>query len=333
MAGESFRLHLVRSEPGEFDGPEVASLSGFAGAEPDDGARAELADLGGRAAPSEEAAVADLRTAGESTAAATSVSAAELASAGGDAPTERTGRSATVADFGRKIGTGGARTAGERRSGRRAARRPDSGEPTGPERRAARDARARADAGGPSRSAPGRAPEHEPEPLVEPEHEPASPSARRQARVDRAAEKAQAAIDADPVGVAREICLRLLTERARTRHELAQALQRRGIPDEAATTVLSRFDEVGLIDDAAFAGQWVRSRHRARGLSRRAIAMELRRKGVDDEVAGEALAEVDGDAEEERAYELVVRKLRTVAADTPERAEGGGAAARRDARP
>ena len=317
MAGESFRLHLVRSEPGEFDEPEVAPLSGFAGAEPDDGARAELAELGDRAAPS-EAAVADLRTAGESTAAATSVSAAELASAGGDAPAERTGRSATVADFGRKIGTGVARTAGERRSGRRAARRPETGEPTGAERRAARDARARADAVRPSRSAPGRAPDHEPEPVVEPEHEPASPSARRQARVDRAAEKAQAAIDADPAGVAREICLRLLTERARTRHELAQALQRRGIPDEAAATVLSRFDEVGLIDDAAFAGQWVRSRHRSRGLAKRAIAMELRRKGVDDEIAGEALAEVDVEAEEERAYQLVVKKLRTMAVGTPE---------------
>lgn len=124
--------------------------------------------------------------------------------------------------------------------------------------------------------------------------------------------------DADPVAAAREICLRLLTDRSRTRHELAQALTRRGVPDDAADTVLSRFDEVGLIDDAAFAGQWVRSRHNHRGLARRAIAMELRRKGVDDEVAGEALEEVDDDSEARRARELVDRKLRTVPADTPE---------------
>ncbi|QNG55660.1 regulatory protein RecX [Pseudonocardia petroleophila] len=124
--------------------------------------------------------------------------------------------------------------------------------------------------------------------------------------------------DADPLVAAREICLRLLTDRARTRHELAQALRQRGVPDEAAESVLSRFDEVGLIDDAAFAGQYVRSRHTYRGLSRRAIAMELRRKGVDDEVAGEALEEVDPESEEQRARELVDRKLRTVPADTPE---------------
>jgi regulatory protein len=118
--------------------------------------------------------------------------------------------------------------------------------------------------------------------------------------------------DADPVSLAREICLRLLTDRARTRQELAQALRRKGIPDDAAGTVLERFDEVGLIDDAAFAGQWVRSRHAHRGLARRAIAMELRRKGVADEVAGEALAEVDGESEERRARELVDRKLRSM---------------------
>ena len=124
--------------------------------------------------------------------------------------------------------------------------------------------------------------------------------------------------DADPVSAAREICLRLLSDRSRTRQELAQALSRRGVPDEAAASVLERFDEVGLIDDAAFADQWVRSRHNHRGLARRAIAMELRRKGVDDEVASQALAEVDADSETRRARELVDRKLRVLAVDTPE---------------
>nr|WP_211223823.1 recombination regulator RecX [Pseudonocardia asaccharolytica] len=120
------------------------------------------------------------------------------------------------------------------------------------------------------------------------------------------------AADADPEAVARSICLRLLTDRARTRQELAQALRKRGVPDDAANAVLERFSEVGLIDDAAFAEQWVRSRHSFRGLGRRAIAVELRRKGVDEETAGEALAEVDAEAEERRARELIDRKLRTL---------------------
>jgi regulatory protein len=123
---------------------------------------------------------------------------------------------------------------------------------------------------------------------------------------------------ADPAAIAREICLRLLTDRARTRQELAQALARKGVPAEAAASVLDRFSEVGLIDDAAFAGQYVHSRHEYRGLGRRAIAVELRRKGVADDIAKEALAEVDTESEDRRARELVDRKLRSLAVDTPE---------------
>jgi regulatory protein len=124
--------------------------------------------------------------------------------------------------------------------------------------------------------------------------------------------------EADPVAIAREICLRLLTDRARTRQELAQALARKGVPDEAASEVLDRFADVGLVDDAVFADQWVRSRHTYRGLGRRAIAVELRRKGVADGVAKEALAEVDPESEDRRARELVDRKLRSIVLDTPE---------------
>lgn len=124
--------------------------------------------------------------------------------------------------------------------------------------------------------------------------------------------------DTDPEAVARDICLRLLTDRARTRVELAQALRRRGVPDEVSDRVLGRFDEVGLIDDRAFAGQWVRSRHQFRGLGRQAIAVELRRKGVDRETADEALAEVDPESERLRAFELVRRRLRTMPAAGPD---------------
>ena len=117
----------------------------------------------------------------------------------------------------------------------------------------------------------------------------------------------------DPETVARAICLRLLTDRARTHAELAETLRRRGVPDQVAERVLGRFSEVGLIDDAAFAEQWVRSRHSTRGLARHALATELHRKGVDDEVVGHAVAALDRDTEERRARELVDRRLRTMA--------------------
>jgi regulatory protein len=116
----------------------------------------------------------------------------------------------------------------------------------------------------------------------------------------------------DPVQRAKDICLHLLEFRPRTRAELQQALARKGIDAEVAEQVLSRLDAVGLVDDKSFAELWVRSRHTYEGLGRKAIAAELRRKGVDDSVTAEALTTVDYGAEEQRARQLVRKKLRTL---------------------
>jgi regulatory protein len=110
---------------------------------------------------------------------------------------------------------------------------------------------------------------------------------------------------------AREICLRQLAVRPRTRVELAKALAAKEISDEVIAEVLDRYDEVGIIDDAAFARAWVASRHQGRGLAKRALANELRRHGVEAEVASEALEAIDEDDEAATARALVDRKLRT----------------------
>ncbi|MGW3112428.1 recombination regulator RecX [Streptomyces sp. NPDC001091] len=114
----------------------------------------------------------------------------------------------------------------------------------------------------------------------------------------------------DPAEKARNICLRLLTGTPRTRRQLADALRKREIPDEVAEEVLSRFEEVGLINDSAFADAWVESRHHGRGLARRALARELRTKGVDSALIDEAVGQLDSEQEEATARELVDRKLR-----------------------
>ncbi|KPI25293.1 Regulatory protein recX [Actinobacteria bacterium OV320] len=121
----------------------------------------------------------------------------------------------------------------------------------------------------------------------------------------------QEASSGDPAERARAICLRLLTGTPRTRKQLADALRKREIPDEVAEEVLSRFEEVGLINDGAFADAWVESRHHGRGLARRALARELRTKGVDSELIEEAVGRLDSDQEEETARQLVARKLRS----------------------
>jgi regulatory protein len=118
---------------------------------------------------------------------------------------------------------------------------------------------------------------------------------------------------ADPESVARTICLNLLTTRARSRAELADALARRDVDDDVARRVLDRLGAAGLVDDAAFAEQWVSSRHRHQGLGRRALAGELHRKGVDRETATTAIAEIGRDDERARARALVDRRLPSLA--------------------
>lgn len=114
---------------------------------------------------------------------------------------------------------------------------------------------------------------------------------------------------ADPEAVARTIVLTKLTGQARSRAELEKALTDRGVPGEVGARVLDRFQDVGLVDDFAFASAWVESRTAGRGLSRRALRHELRGKGVDEESITEALDQINAETEAATARRLVERKL------------------------
>ena len=70
-----------------------------------------------------------------------------------------------------------------------------------------------------------------------------------------------------------------------------------------------------MIDDADFANQWVHSRHTYSGKGKRALAVELRLKGIDQDTASEALSQIDPEDERERAAELVRRKLKNKPVD------------------
>ena len=122
----------------------------------------------------------------------------------------------------------------------------------------------------------------------------------------------QAGPPADAEEVARKILLDQLTGQARSRKQLADKLAQRDVPEEIATRLLDRFEEVGLIDDEAFARMWVASRQPGKGLAGRALAQELRRKGIDDEIVREAVGEIDPEDERDAARALVQKKMRSL---------------------
>lgn len=125
-------------------------------------------------------------------------------------------------------------------------------------------------------------------------------------------------LPSDPESVARLICLRQLEQRSRTRAELASTLKRRGVPDDAARSVLDRFAEVGLIDDLALAGTYAMAQHRERGLASRAVALKLRQRGIAEPDVQAAVGPIDADSETEAARMLVARRLRSLRGVEPQ---------------
>jgi regulatory protein len=87
------------------------------------------------------------------------------------------------------------------------------------------------------------------------------------------------------------------------------AMAKRSIPGPVAAKVLDRFEDVGLVNDAAFAEMLVRTRHTERGLAGSALVQELRRRGVDNATARAAVAAITPEAEADRAQELAARRL------------------------
>ncbi|MDQ2758303.1 MAG: recombination regulator RecX [Actinomycetota bacterium] len=117
---------------------------------------------------------------------------------------------------------------------------------------------------------------------------------------------------------ARQVVLRQLAMGPRSRHQLEDKLRQRRCPDDIAAAVLDRMAAVGLVDDRAYAEMLVRSKRAGRGLAKRALAQELRQKGVDDELVSHALGSIDPESERVRAEELAAKKMRTMSGLDPQ---------------
>jgi regulatory protein len=101
----------------------------------------------------------------------------------------------------------------------------------------------------------------------------------------------------DPYSVATKIAVDALSRRARSRGELTEILKKKLVPDEVIDRLLDRLVAQRLIDDRAFALEWSQLRHRSKGLSRRVLAQELRKKAISQELIDEVLAEISREDE------------------------------------
>src|SRR5688500_8940674 len=96
----------------------------------------------------------------------------------------------------------------------------------------------------------------------------------------------------DQLWKARDSALNLLSFRARTATELRRRLREKAFPEEVVERCVAELVERGLVDDSAFAETFVRDRVRLRPSGARRLVQELRVKGVDADMAEEAIEEV-----------------------------------------
>ena len=143
---------------------------------------------------------------------------------------------------------------------------------------------------------------------VRPRERTRSPAQRQALMCERnAALEGKAAFDA-----AKEVALRQLDVRARSRHELESAITLRGFSTETADKVIERLVELGLVDDLAFARAFARGRFEAGGKTGSALKMDLSRKGLSSQIIAQVLSEIDVEEEYSRACALAEKKIRSL---------------------
>jgi regulatory protein len=118
-----------------------------------------------------------------------------------------------------------------------------------------------------------------------------------------------------------ERALRLLAVRPRARRELESRLRQAGFETAEVSSELDRLEEVGLLDDGAFARELADHHLTVRGSARRAVAGALASKGVSRETIDRTLAGLEQD-ESVRALEVATERARRLTSLRPEAAYG-----------
>ena len=100
-----------------------------------------------------------------------------------------------------------------------------------------------------------------------------------------------------------------ISYRPRSEPELRERLRRRNFPAESIDAVVARMKEQGLVDDTAFARFWTENRDSFSPRSQWLTGMELRRKGVSEEIIQQAVGILN---DEDSAYRAARKKARNL---------------------
>jgi len=118
--------------------------------------------------------------------------------------------------------------------------------------------------------------------------------------------------DEDAREAAYQQAIKFISYRPRTETEIRRNLAQHQVPEELVNDTLERLRQAGLVNDEVFAQEWVENRNDLRPRSRRALAYELKQKGIDPQIIEQSLEEIN---DEPLAYQAAFRhanKLRNL---------------------
>jgi regulatory protein len=120
-------------------------------------------------------------------------------------------------------------------------------------------------------------------------------------------EKAQELQAADEIEIAYQRALNFLSYRPRSENEVNDNLRKHNFSDEVISEVIERLRRNHLVNDDDFARFWVENRSEFRPRGRRALQVELYRKGINGDIIDQVLKDID---EDELAYQAALKQSR-----------------------
>lgn len=139
------------------------------------------------------------------------------------------------------------------------------------------------------------------------------------AETNRRRKKIDQMDDIEQLSAAKNTILNILSMIPKTRKQLFDRLLEKGYREDISTAALDRLEEVGVVDDLAFAKLYASSRHSNMGLAPYAIKRELSQKGIPEEMIESVLEDFEDEEVEETALRLARSKAKLVKGATHEK--------------
>ena len=88
----------------------------------------------------------------------------------------------------------------------------------------------------------------------------------------------------DRIETAYRKAVNFISYKQRTKNEVVRKLEAGGFDSDIISSVVTRLQSAGLVDDVRFAEMWINSRSNSKPRGRRLLSIELKKKGISEEI-------------------------------------------------